>query len=246
VDEHVLKSIDDFQGVFDSEEPARAFIAAYGNLDDSVQITADVSATTFVMLDTRAIKGDQWKETGYLDLQLYQKPDSAFQYIPQFSDHPEHVLRAFIYGECIRIAKRNTSEALFLQHRELFRCRLLARGYAHKFIGAIFSRVSYTDRHTFLFGRHEAQKLKLKSSIALTTENKTPALIALSLQHSQRADALGIAQAIFSAKSEFLLESYGVPEVLQTATFIHARKAGVKLGDILIEYRYPRQYGPRI
>jgi len=97
-----------------------------------------------------------------------------------------------------------------------------------------------------LFGRHEAQNLKLKSSISLTTENKTPALIALSLQHSQRADALGIAQAIFSAKSEFLLESYGVPEVLQTATFIHARKAGVKLGDILIEYRYPRQYGPRI
>jgi hypothetical protein len=114
-------------------------------------------------------KSDQWQETGILDLQLYQKPYSAFQYIPQFSDHPEHVLKAFIYGECIRIAKRNTSEALFRQHRELFRCRLLARGYAQKFIGTIFSRVSYADRHTFLFGRHESQKIKLKSSIALTT-----------------------------------------------------------------------------
>ena len=160
------------------------------------------------------------------------------------SDHPEHVLKAFIYGECIRIAKRNTSELLFRQHRELFRCRLLARGYAHKFIGSVFSRVNYADRYEFLFRRHEAQKLK--SSIALTTENKTPALIALSLQHSQRADALGIARAIFSAKSKFLLESYGVPEVLRTATFIHARKAGVKLGDILIDFRYPRQFGPRI
>jgi hypothetical protein len=72
------------------------------------------------MLDTRAKKSDQWKETGILDLQLYQKLDSAFQYKPQFSDHPEHVLMAFIYGECIRIAKRNTNEALFWQHRELF------------------------------------------------------------------------------------------------------------------------------
>jgi len=92
--------------------------------------------------------------------------------------------------------------------------------------------------------RHEAQKLK--SSIALTTENKTPALIALSLQHSQRADALGIARAIFSSKSEFLLEMYGVPEVLQTATYIHARKSGVKLGAVLLDYQYPRVFGARI
>ena len=60
--------IDDFQGIYDSEEPARAFIAAYGNLDDSVQITADVSTCSFVMLDTRATKGEQWKDTGFLDL----------------------------------------------------------------------------------------------------------------------------------------------------------------------------------
>jgi hypothetical protein len=198
------------------------------------------------MLDTRAVKGEQWKETGLLDLQLYQKPDSAFQYIPVFSDHPQHVLRAFIYGECIRIAKRNTSELIFMQHRELFRHRLLARGYQHKFIGSIFSRVKYADRYKFLFERHEAAKYKSSMSLQTDTEIRTPALIALSLQHSQRADALGIAQAIFSVKSEFLLEQYGVPEVLRTATYIHARKSGVKLGDVLIEYRYPRQYAARI
>jgi hypothetical protein len=57
---------------------------------------------------------------------------------------------------------------------------------------------------------------------------------------------LGIAQAIFSAKSEFLLEQYDVPEVLRTATYIHARKSGVELGEVLTEYRYPRQYAARI
>ena len=167
--------IDDFQGVFTAEGPARAFIAAYGNLDDSVQITADVSDTGFVMLDTRASKGKQWQESGLLDLQLYQKPDSSFQYIPMFSDHPQHVLKAFIHGECIRIVKRNSSELIFLQHRELFRHRLLARGYQHKFIGSLFSKVSYADRHKYLFERHEAAKFK--SSISLQTENQTPALI---------------------------------------------------------------------
>jgi len=82
--------------------------------------------------------------------------------------------------------------------------------------------------------------------MVLITEKKAPALIALSLQHSQRADALGIARAIFSSESEFLLEMYGVPEVLQTATFIHARKSGVKLGAILLDYQFPRVFGPRI
>ena len=77
----------------------------------------------------------------------------------------------------------------------IFRYRLLARGYTHKFIGAAFSSVKYSDRYRFLFERHDAAQRK--SSMALTTENKTPALIALSLQHSQRADALGIARAIF-------------------------------------------------
>ena len=107
-------------------------------------------------------------------------------------------MKAFIHGECIRIVKRNSSELIFLQHRELFRHRLLARGYQHKFIGSLFSKVSYADRHKYLFERHEAAKFK--SSISLQTENQTPALIALSLQHSQRADALGIAQTIFFCK----------------------------------------------
>jgi hypothetical protein len=219
--------IDDFLGVFDLEEPTRAFIAAYGNLDDSVQITADVSASSIVMLDTRASKGDQWKETWILDVHLYQKPDSAFQYIPQFSDRPEHVLKAFLYGECIRIAKRNTSELLFRQHRELFRCRLLARGYAHKFIGSVFSRVKYADGYEFLFRRHEAQKLK--SSIALTTENKTPTRIALSLQHSQRADALGIARAIFLQNRSFFLNHMGCPRCFGRPHLFMLEKLGSSL-----------------
>jgi hypothetical protein len=42
-----------------------------------------------------------------------------------------------------------------------------------------------------------------------------------------------------SAKPEFLLEYYGVPEVLQTATFIHARKAGVNTAASIIP-RMPR------
>ena len=57
--------------IFD-ESTARAFIAEYGNLSDNVQMTADVSSESFVMIDTRASKGDQWRESGKLDLAVYQ------------------------------------------------------------------------------------------------------------------------------------------------------------------------------
>jgi hypothetical protein len=229
--------IDDGTAVFHDEASANAFIDAYGKLDPDVKITSDISATEFVMLDTSASKGPDWKITGKLDLALYQKPDSAFLYIPAFSDHPEHVLKAFIRGECMRIVKRNSTELRFLQHRELFRFRLLARGYSRKFIGEAFSTVTYDDRHKFLYERHLAAKEKDSTA---TEENIAPALIALSLPHSQRADALGITQAIFSARSEYLTGVNTVPEVLRTATFLHARKSGMKLGSLLLDYRYPR------
>ena len=139
---------------------------------------------------------------------------------------PPEVLRAHhTIQEETPILQKN----IVRQHRELFRCRLLARGYAHKFIGSIFSRVSYADRHTFLFGRHEAQKMKIKSSISLTTENKTPALIALSLQHSQRADALGIAHAIFLQNWSFFLSRMVCPKYFRRPHSFMLEKLGSSL-----------------
>jgi hypothetical protein len=102
--------IDDGTAVFPDEKTAHAFIDAYGELDADVKITSEISATKFIMLDTEASKGPEWQLTGKMDLALYQKPDSAFLYIPAFSDHPEHVLKAFIRGECMRIVKRNSFE----------------------------------------------------------------------------------------------------------------------------------------
>jgi hypothetical protein len=132
---------------------------------------------------------------------------------------------------------RNSTELRFLQHRDLFRFRLLARSFSRKFIGEAFSTVAYAYRHKFLYERHLAAKEKDSTA---TEENIAPALIALSLPHSQRADALGITQAIFSARSEYLTGVNTVPEVIRTATFLHARKSGLKLGSLLLDYRYPR------
>ena len=104
------------------------------------------------------------------------------------------------------------------------------------FIGEAFSTVAYADRHKFLYERHLAAKEKDSTA---TDENIAPALIALSLPHSQRADALGITQAIFSARSEYLTGVNTVPEVIRTATFLHARKSGLKLGSLLLDYQVP-------
>ena len=107
-----------------------------------------------------------------MDLALYQKPGSAFLYIPTFSNYLEHVLEAFNRGECMRVVKLNSSESRFSQHRELFRHPLLARSYLHKFIGKVFYMVSYADRHKFLYERHLAPKEKDKAPRRSTSRRK--------------------------------------------------------------------------
>jgi hypothetical protein len=83
------------------------------------------------------------------------------------------------------------------------------------------STVTYAGIHKFLYERHLAAKDKDSTAI---DENIAPALIALSLPHSQRADALGITHAIFSSHiGVFDGREHSAGSLIRTATFLHAR-----------------------
>jgi hypothetical protein len=95
----------------------------------------------------------------------------------------------------MRIVKRNSAELRFLQHRELFRFRLLARGYSQKFIGEAFSTMAYADMHKFLYERHLAAKEKESTA---TNENIAPALIALPCLTRREPTHWGLRRPFFS------------------------------------------------
>eukprot|EP01052_Picozoa_sp_SAG31_P006374 SAG31_NODE_292_length_18283_cov_10.859859_17_plen_445_part_01 len=171
VDDVCLVVLCDHQIIEELIQSYRDAFAQHG-----LEITAEVTSTSFTMLDLLCEKGPDWQNTGKLDLSVYQKPGNAYLYIPGFSDHPIHVLRAWIKGELVRYAKRSSSFEAFDRTRRLFVSRLFTRGYSVVFLQPIFDAVLYDHRWSLL-----QQRL-----LQTNQPCDTPAVLALSLPYTQR------------------------------------------------------------
>eukprot|EP01050_Picozoa_sp_SAG11_P004537 SAG11_NODE_292_length_11180_cov_6.023825_9_plen_509_part_00 len=122
------------------------FLADLRSTMGYLAITTEISDTRLVLLDVEAWKGPGWQTTGRLDTRVYRKPGSADLYITPNSEHPAHVRRSFIRGECIRYVKRSSAEIYYIQSRERFRTALLARAYSDTEIQAAFQTIDYAKR----------------------------------------------------------------------------------------------------
>lgn len=225
--------VDDVCVVLNSDlHGAREFISAYQDCmrEHDLQITFEISHHSCTMLDLYCSKGRDWQRTGFLDLTVYQKPNAAHLFIPQFSEHPAHVLRAWIRGELIRYVKRSSSVEYYSTMQRLFVHRLTARGYTAAFLQPIFDGVRYSDRWVFLQPRPSERE---------STANQ-PLVLALVLPHTQRLDALKVPAALFYFASRWLHVDY-VPAELRTANFKLARSTIGRFASRLIHYKFPKQ-----
>eukprot|EP01050_Picozoa_sp_SAG11_P000320 SAG11_NODE_8_length_31217_cov_52.169677_22_plen_127_part_00 len=103
-----------------------------------------------ILLDVLAFKGPRFESTGRIDTRTYQKPGNTYLFIPPWTEHPRHVLTAFMRGELIRYIKRSSDEVFFNETRDAFKRRLRALGYPTALIDKTFSLVSYADRWRYL------------------------------------------------------------------------------------------------
>lgn len=69
-------------------------------------------------------------DNGLLSLTMYQKPNNAFAYLPEFSLHPRPTILGWVRGEFRRIRLLNHRDEDFEHFCELFEERLQARGYS--------------------------------------------------------------------------------------------------------------------
>jgi hypothetical protein len=89
----------------------------------------------------------------------YQKPYNKYLYIPFQSHHRSHVFRAFVRGELIRYVITNTLTTDFLKMADLFRTRLVARGYPMTFlVQPIFDAITHADRRYYLQQQQQRQQ----------------------------------------------------------------------------------------
>eukprot|EP01052_Picozoa_sp_SAG31_P019893 SAG31_NODE_1470_length_8219_cov_6.189039_5_plen_274_part_00 len=221
VDDVCLVALCDHEVIEELIQSYRDAFAQHG-----LEITAEVTSTSFTMLDLLCEKGPDWQKTGRLDLSVYQKPGNAYLYIPGFSDHPIHVLRAWIKGELVRYAKRSSSFETFDRTRRLFVSRLLTRGYSVVFLQPIFDAVLYDQRWSLL-----QQRL-----LQTNQPCDTPAVLALSLPYTQRWLALKAQPVLLSYSTRLLLET--VPKELRKARFVLAHKVVGHLRSHLLCYDF--------
>lgn len=211
----------------------QAALATHG-----LDITIEIHETSAVMLDQQITK----LPSGRLDLSVYQKPMSAYLYIPAHSDHAQHILRAWVKGELIRYIKRSSCIDNYLTTREYFIDRLMRRGYTAQFLQPIFDSVVYASRRPFLHHHEDGPKTNRSLRAArVGDESDPPLVLALTLPHTQRLDALGVQDALFSASQQWLADNTRIPEEIRRARFILARRTAGKLAAQLIAYRFPRE-----
>jgi hypothetical protein len=99
-----------------------------------IKFTSEVSNTDINFLDLHI-----YFHYGNLEINTYFKSISKFAYIPPHSTHPSSMLKGMIIGELTRYYRTNTKENTFLLTLDLFKNRLLNRGYYSSYIDNIFT-----------------------------------------------------------------------------------------------------------
>ena len=103
-------------------------------------------------LDLHVYKPEGMRSTGKLAFRTHHKVGNRYQYLARSSMHNPQVFSALVRGELYRHAVNCSSHAWFWHMAQLFRHRLLARGYLEHGISAVFDSVQYSVRTRFLYG----------------------------------------------------------------------------------------------
>ena len=133
--------IDDIFAVFDNKESANLFINKF-NLDiPTIKLDVYNISNTINFMDLEIFKGSLFESKKLLDIRIYQKPQNAYQYLHPTSYHQKAVFPAYILAEIKRIRIACTNDNDFETNKELFRNRLLNRGYNVRFLNTLFSNI---------------------------------------------------------------------------------------------------------
>jgi hypothetical protein len=132
--------VDDLFVVCASEAAAAAFIQLYSTQYPSIKLTSTTGDLVNFM-DLRVYKGDRFRISGILDVELYSSGTKKFLYLPPWSFHPSSTFPSFISAERKRIRLNCSDEEKHKVHDNTFRQRLLARGYSAEFLQPLFETV---------------------------------------------------------------------------------------------------------
>ena len=146
----LARYIDDIFIIWPNSETLPDFITALNNFHPKLRFTHEQSPNSINFLDITIYKGPNFQTTQLLDLKTYQKPQNLYQYIEYTSEHPEHIYRSIILGECTRYLRTNTREETYTAIIKLFQKRLTTRQYPQQYVKKLTSRIKFKNRKKVL------------------------------------------------------------------------------------------------
>ena len=166
-----LRFRDDVFAIYIGEiEKARYFLKKANEMHSTLKFKYDISHTQGVFLDTVVFKGKRFESENILDFKPYVKPTEKFQYIHRQSSHPKSVFSGLIKGELMRFVRTATNSEDYIARADLFKQKLLLRGYGENEFQSAYSQVHHGQREEYLKGKTKTCK-KDKPLVFTTTYN---------------------------------------------------------------------------
>ena len=126
------------------------FLTNMNNFNSALRYTHHYSSSSVDFLDLTIYKGPLFPFTSILDTKTFQKSHNLYQYLHYTSCHQKTVYQSIISREFVRYVRTNTSELNYDIMKNLFKKRLLARGYPKKLVETTSATVLYKNRRQFL------------------------------------------------------------------------------------------------
>jgi hypothetical protein len=221
--------IDDILALFKCMTHARKFIDIYNNIVDTIKITSTESHDFGVFLDLYIYVGPSFVDNK-LDVKLYQKPQNKYLYLPSFSFHNKPIFKSFISAEINRISVNCSSQTDFIENKNLFYQRLLARDYLPLFLDPIFNEPR--NRQTLLQNIQNKHENKLNKTQQLS---KTRPLI-FKTTYNQEVKQLKIKQCLQLTNA--MKNDPHIETIFNNMDPIICYKSNKKIGQILTSSNY--------
>ncbi|XP_064393306.1 uncharacterized protein LOC135340830 [Halichondria panicea] len=147
----IKRYIDDIFIVWQHDENSLiSFLSELNVSHQKLSYKYSYSSQQVSFLDMTIYKGPHFHKSRKLDTKTFQKQQNLYQYLHYTSNHPKHIFKSIITGECTRLVRTNTTIQEFQTMTQLLSIRLKKRDYPQTLIDKTINSVSYERRPQLL------------------------------------------------------------------------------------------------
>lgn len=130
-----FRYLDDIWGIWgNSKEEFEEFTSILNSYDPSIQLEAKIDANSIDFLDTTVFRGDDFINTGKLDIKVFFKKTDLHALLFRSSFHPKHTFAGLVKSQILRFHRICTRQVDFMSAVDVLFASLRKRGYSRQFL----------------------------------------------------------------------------------------------------------------